>query len=50
MTWAQRHLDPDGETAVDLVQTACGNPADPHLTCQHCHERLTARDVVPAAP
>jgi hypothetical protein len=47
MTWAQRHLDPDDEAALDLVHTACGQPADPYLACSHCHEPVTARDVVP---
>ena len=50
MTWAQRHLDPDGEAALDLVHTACGKPADPYLACSQCHEPLTARDVVPTVP
>jgi len=45
MTWAQKHLDPDGEVALDLVHTARGNSADPYLACSHCHEPLTARDV-----
>ena len=38
MTWAQRHLDPDDEAALDLVHTACGQLADPYLACSHCHE------------
>jgi DNA-binding HxlR family transcriptional regulator len=47
MTWAQRHLDPDGSAALELVHDACGKPADPYLACSHCHEPISARNVTP---
>jgi ketosteroid isomerase-like protein len=50
MTWAQRHLDPDGEAALDLLHTSCGKQADPYLACSHCHEPLTARDTARSCP
>jgi DNA-binding HxlR family transcriptional regulator len=53
MRWAQRHLAADDDAALQLVHRACGEPVDLHLSCSHCHEPLTARDVdarVPSAP
>jgi DNA-binding HxlR family transcriptional regulator len=53
MRWAQRHLAADDDVALELVHRACGQPVDLHLSCSHCHEPLTARDVdarVPSAP
>lgn len=48
MRWAQRHLDADGDAAaLELVHRSCGEPAEPYLSCAHCHEPLTARDIVP---
>jgi DNA-binding HxlR family transcriptional regulator len=49
MRWADHHLVPaaDDVASVPLIHRACGRPADPYLACAHCHEPLTARDIVP---
>jgi DNA-binding HxlR family transcriptional regulator len=46
--WADRHLATgDDDAALALIHRACGKPAEPYLACSHCHEPLTARDIVP---
>ena len=48
MRWAETHLAEDREViAPELIHRACGQPADPYLACSHCHQPLSARDIVP---
>ncbi|MEA2412711.1 MAG: hypothetical protein QOC77_3272 [Thermoleophilaceae bacterium] len=47
MRWGDAHLaGPDGPPIV-LRHDACGEIADPRLTCQHCGEEIDARNVTP---
>ncbi len=47
MSWGDVHLaGPEGPPIV-LRHKACGEIADPRLTCPHCGEEIQARDVTP---
>jgi DNA-binding HxlR family transcriptional regulator len=47
MRWGDAHLaGPDGPPIV-LRHNTCGEIADPRLTCQHCGEEISVRDVTP---
>ena len=47
MRWGDAHLpDPNGPPIV-LRHHACGEIADPRLTCQHCGGEIDARNVSP---
>jgi DNA-binding HxlR family transcriptional regulator len=47
MRWGDAHLaDPEGPPIV-LRHHACGEIADPRLTCQHCGQEIDARSVTP---
>jgi DNA-binding HxlR family transcriptional regulator len=47
MRWGDAHLaGPEGPPIV-LRHNACGEIADPRLTCQHCGEEIDARNVTP---
>src|SRR5437870_7830206 len=47
MRWGDEHLPhPDGPPIV-LRHDSCGQIADPRLTCAHCGEEITARNVTP---
>jgi DNA-binding HxlR family transcriptional regulator len=47
MRWGDEHLaGPEGAPIV-LRHDACGEIADPRLTCQHCGEEIDARSVTP---
>jgi DNA-binding HxlR family transcriptional regulator len=49
MRWGDAHLaGPDGPPIV-LRHHACGEIADPRLTCHHCGEEIDARNVTPEA-
>lgn len=49
MRWGDEHLPhPDGPPIV-LRHNTCGEFADPRLTCAHCGEVITARNVTPEA-
>jgi DNA-binding HxlR family transcriptional regulator len=49
MQWGDAHLpDPNGPPIV-LRHHACGEIADPRLTCHHCGEEIDARSVTPEA-
>lgn len=49
MRWGDEHLPhPDGPPIV-LRHNPCGEFADPRLTCAHCGEEITARNVTPEA-
>lgn len=48
MRWADRHFAPeDPEDTLELIHQPCGQPAEPRLVCAHCHEAITARDILP---
>jgi DNA-binding HxlR family transcriptional regulator len=47
MRWGDKHLaGPEGPPIV-LRHHACGEIADPALTCQHCHQEIDAHNVTP---
>jgi DNA-binding HxlR family transcriptional regulator len=47
MRWGDVHLPhPDGPPIV-LRHQSCGDVADPRLTCAHCGDEITARNVTP---
>src|ERR1700736_2024260 len=47
MRWGDEHLaGPEGPPIV-LRHRACGQIADPRLTCQHCGKEIEARDATP---
>jgi DNA-binding HxlR family transcriptional regulator len=49
MRWGDEYLPhPDGPPIV-LRHHTCGQFADPRLTCTHCGEEITARNVTPEA-
>jgi DNA-binding HxlR family transcriptional regulator len=49
MRWGDQHLaGPEGAPVV-LRHDACGEIADPRLTCRHCGEEIDARNVTPEA-
>ena len=42
--WGDTYAAPDGPP-LQVVHRSCGNVTDAVMTCAHCGERLTARDV-----
>jgi DNA-binding HxlR family transcriptional regulator len=42
--WGDRHAAPDGPP-VTVVHRACGHAAELAVTCTHCGEQVTHRDV-----
>jgi DNA-binding HxlR family transcriptional regulator len=49
MRWGDSHLSgPEGPPIV-LRHHACGEIADPRLTCHHCGQAIDARNVTPEA-
>ena len=49
MRWGDEHLPLPGGPPVVLRHNACGEIADPRLTCTHCGEEITAHNVTPEA-
>src|SRR3979409_1100930 len=47
--WGADHLPLPGVPPVVLRHNACGEIADPRLTCTHCGEEITAHNVTPEA-
>jgi len=46
MRWAGRHLARDSEVIeVRLVHRACGAQTEPYLTCSHCRQPVSGRDI-----
>ena len=46
MAWADRHMGAgDDVPTLRLTHRPCGHPAEPELTCAHCHAPLKAQDV-----
>ena len=51
MRWANQHLATEGEAAgIELIHRSCGKPADLELTCAHCHEPVSGRDIHATGP
>lgn len=46
--WGDRYMAPDGPP-VHYRHRDCGGEAHAHLSCDKCHQELTAHDVVPEA-
>lgn len=44
MQWGDKYLA-DGEGPVRLIHKACGQRTEPLLTCTHCSQPITARDM-----
>lgn len=49
MRWGDQHLPHPNGPPVVLRHNACGEIADPRLTCVHCGEEITAYNVTPEA-
>jgi hypothetical protein len=49
MRWGDRHLAGIEGPPIVLRHNDCGELADPHLTCRHCHEEITAHNLTPEA-
>ncbi|MGB8404796.1 MAG: helix-turn-helix domain-containing protein [Mycobacterium sp.] len=49
MRWGDKHLPHSSGPPVVLRHHACGEIADPRLTCAHCGEEITAHNVTPEA-
>ena len=47
MRWGDAHLAGLEGPPIVLRHHACGEIADPRLTCQHCGQELDARSVTP---
>jgi DNA-binding HxlR family transcriptional regulator len=47
MRWGDEHFAGSDGPPIVLRHNACGEIADPHLTCQHCGEAIDARNVTP---
>ena len=45
--WGDRHMAGRKGPPVERVHRACGHVATLHLTCEHCGEPVTARDMTP---
>ena len=49
MRWGDEYLPHPSGPPVVLRHDACGEIADPRLTCAHCGEQITAHNVTPEA-
>jgi hypothetical protein len=49
MRWGDEHLPHPSRPPVVLRHDACGEIADPRLTCARCDEEITAHNVTPEA-
>jgi DNA-binding HxlR family transcriptional regulator len=47
--WSDTHLADSGGPPIVLRHHACGEIADPRLTCEHCGQEIDVRDVTPEA-
>jgi DNA-binding HxlR family transcriptional regulator len=47
MQWGDEHLPGPKGPPIVLRHNACGELADPRLTCAHCGEEIGVRDVTP---
>jgi len=46
--WGDRHMAPDGPP-MHYLHNDCGGGAHVHITCERCHNEVTARDVTAEA-
>jgi DNA-binding HxlR family transcriptional regulator len=49
MRWGDEHLPNPSGPPIILRHDTCGEIAEPRLTCTHCGEEITARNVTPEA-
>ncbi len=49
MRWGDEHLPNPSGPPIVLRHDTCGEVAEPRLTCTHCGEEITARNVTPEA-
>jgi DNA-binding HxlR family transcriptional regulator len=49
MRWGDEYLPHPSGPPVVLRHNACGEVAEPRLTCTHCGEEITAHNVTPEA-
>jgi DNA-binding HxlR family transcriptional regulator len=49
MRWGDEHLPNPSGPPIVLRHDTCGEIAQPRLTCTHCGEEITARNVTPEA-
>jgi DNA-binding HxlR family transcriptional regulator len=49
MRWGDEHLPNPSGPPIVLRHDTCGEIAEPRLTCTHCGEEITARNVTPEA-
>jgi len=47
MRWGDEHLSHPNGPPIVLRHDACGEIADPRLTCRHCGQQIDARSVTP---
>jgi DNA-binding HxlR family transcriptional regulator len=47
LEWGDRYVADEDTPPVVLVHEECGHDADPRMTCSHCGEQVTARDIKP---
>jgi DNA-binding HxlR family transcriptional regulator len=47
MRWGDEHFSGPKGPPIVLRHNACGEIADPRLTCHHCGEEIDARNVTP---
>jgi DNA-binding HxlR family transcriptional regulator len=49
MRWSDTHFADSSGPPIALRHRACGEIADPRLTCQHCGQEIDVRNVTPEA-
>ena len=49
MRWGDEHLPNPSGPPIVLRHDTCGEIAEPRLTCTHCGEEITTRNVTPEA-
>jgi hypothetical protein len=49
MRWGDEHLPNPSGPPIVLRHDTCGEIAQPRLTCTHCGEEITTRNVTPEA-
>ncbi|OBF17173.1 winged helix-turn-helix transcriptional regulator [Mycobacterium kubicae] len=49
MRWGDEHLPHPAGPPIVLRHNSCGELADPRVTCAHCGDEITARNVTPEA-
>lgn len=50
VTWAEQWFGVPGSPSVRLGHRACGQPLEPALRCDRCHDQLRSAEIVVAEP